>query len=132
MSLRTLTLAGAVALALAAPSYNAAGQTSEGMSEDYLIGYWGFGSPEECIDSDTLGFYVTGVFAVTNGGGNPVEALGLWKLEGDTMSLAFAELDDPHNMETIEAAISGRQSNQFTLTHPTLPDGVETLYRCDY
>jgi len=132
MSFKPIAVAATVALILAGPSAMGADGSSAEISEDNFIGYWWLGSPDECIDRDTLAFYVTGVFAVTNGGGNPVEALGIWKLEGDTMSLNFTELDDPRQEETIEAAISGNQANEFTLTAPDLPDGEVTLYRCEY
>ncbi len=107
----------------------ATGQT-QNVTDDYLIGYWGIGSPDECVDSDTLAFYVTGMFAVTNGGGNPVEALGVWKVRGETLTVTFTELDDPRNSETFDATLSNVQPDQFTMTAPAMPDGSEILYRC--
>jgi len=100
-------------------------------TSDYFIGYWGLGTPEECVSRDTMSFYASGAWAMTNGGGNPVEVIGVWALEGDRILLDFAELDDISDLISVEATISNAGKDAFTLTAPELPDGQATLYRCE-
>ncbi|MEM7442656.1 MAG: hypothetical protein AAF414_04910 [Pseudomonadota bacterium] len=103
---------------------------ADDVSPDYLIGYWGIGSPDECETRDTMTFFASGAWAVTNGGGNPVEVIGVWWVEGDQLFVDFAELDDPNDMNAVEATLSNVSENQFTATSPILPDGSEIMYRC--
>lgn len=118
-------------IAVGVSLWAAAASGTDPTTPGYFIGYWGLGTPDECASRDTMSFYASGAWAVTNGGGNPVEAIGVWALEGDRMLLDFAELDDPSDLVSVEAAISNAGKDDFTLTAADLPGGRETLYRCD-
>ncbi|MGF1625825.1 MAG: hypothetical protein ACFCVH_13160 [Alphaproteobacteria bacterium] len=96
----------------------------------YFIGYWGMGAPEECIDSDTLAFYSSGAWAVTNGGGNPVEAIGTWSYDEGVLTVRFSDLTDPANDEQATGTVTAADEAKFTLSSDMLRGGSETLYRC--
>ncbi len=100
-------------------------------TRDYFIGHWGIGEPEECNDRDTMSFYESGAWAVTNGGSNPVEAIGLWELKGDVVTIIASDLRNPAEHETIDAGISEVKADMFIMEAPPL-GGKAPLYRCSY
>jgi hypothetical protein len=120
--------AGFGANAAAAPTAKLFGSGDVVPDEAYLIGYWGIGSAEECADSDTMSFYTSGAWAVTNGGGNPVEAIGVWSLADGAISVVSHDLKSPSGTEAITAVITEASQDKFTLTLDS--EGSETLFRC--
>ncbi|MEQ8652537.1 MAG: hypothetical protein RIC87_08755 [Kiloniellales bacterium] len=96
----------------------------------YFIGHWGIGDPQECQSRDTLSFYESGAWAVTNGGENPVEAIGLWQLEGSTVTIQASDLRSPQHYDVLEAPITEVTADSFVMTAEPLQDGKATLYRC--
>ncbi len=96
----------------------------------YFIGYWGIGDPQECLQRDTLSFYESGAWAVTNGGENPVEAIGLWQLEGSTITIRASDLRSLAQYDVLEAPITEVTADSFTMTAKPLEGGQATLYRC--
>lgn len=117
-------------MTLAFSLWTGMGIAADPASPDYFIGYWGVGSPDECQDRDTMSFYSTGAWAITNGGGNPVEAIGVWALEAGRMVLGFSELDMIDHVETVEAVVSDADEGRFTMVSPALPGGELTVFRC--
>ena len=125
--LAALAAAGFGATAAAAPTAKLFGSGDVVPDAAYLIGTWGMGAADECVDSDTMAFYASGAWAVTNGGGNPVEAIGVWSFADGTISVISGDLKDPLGSESIVATITEASQDKFTLTF----DGrAETLYRC--
>ena len=120
-----------IATTLSVSMWTASANAADATSPDYFIGYWGVGAADECESRDTMSFYTTGAWAITNGGGNPVEALGVWALEADRVVLGFSELGMTSDVDAVEAVISDAEENRFTMVSPALPDGELTLYRCD-
>lgn len=118
----------AAALILTALGSSAWAETS--LERAYFIGHWGIGDPQECLDRDTLSFYESGAWAVTNGGENPVEAIGLWQLDGSTITIQASDLRSPAQYDVLEAPITEVTADSFTMTAEPLQDGQATLYRC--
>jgi hypothetical protein len=132
-SIRTLAAALATALAAAGTAATAAEPGAKLFGDtavthaDYFIGTWGMGSAEECYDSDTIAFYANGAWAVTNGGGNPVEAIGTWSFADGKLTVHFTDLEEPEGSETVTAAVEEAGPDRFTVS---LEGSPETLYRC--
>ncbi len=100
------------------------------LNRDYFIGYWGIGGANECASRDTMSFYASGAWAVTNGGENPVEAIGLWELKGKGVTVTFSDLRDTANVNTLDAGISDVTPNSFTMVAEPLQGGQAPLHRC--
>lgn len=101
------------------------------IDRDYFIGTWGMGSAEECVDRDTMSFYSSGAWAVTNGGGNPVEVIGTWSLADVTLTVLWSELREPAQREVMAGTLSDVTENSFILTADILRGGDETMHRCN-
>lgn len=102
----------------------------EGLSPEaaYFVGHWGMGSADECADSDTMSFYASGAWAVTNGGGNPVEAIGAWSFADGTMTIVYSELGEPDAAESVSGPVQQDGDDVFSLAVEGSP---EPLYRCN-
>ncbi len=122
-----------LAAALALGTVAATGVRAEtALSRDYLIGHWGIGEPEECNGRDTMSFYDSGAWAVTNGGGNPVEAIGLWRLEDGKVLILASDLRSTGGARELGAEISEVGADSFTMTAKPLQNSQATLYRCGF
>ncbi|MEZ5670494.1 MAG: hypothetical protein R3F55_24285 [Alphaproteobacteria bacterium] len=88
------------------------------------------GAAEECLDGDTMAFYASGAWAVTNAGGNPVEAIGVWSLAQGSLVVDFSDLDMPDQVETATGLVGADGETQFRLTSDMVAGGEQTLYRC--
>jgi hypothetical protein len=119
---------GLGANATAAPTAKLFGSGDVVPDEAYLVGYWGVGSVDECVDSDTMAFYASGAWAVTNGGGNPVEAIGVWSLADGAITVVSADLKSWAGAETITAPITEASQDKFTLS---MDERSETFFRCE-
>ncbi len=117
----------AVLLGMALGSGAAADTT---LTREYFIGFWGIGGSDECLTRDTMSFYDSGAWAVTNGGGNPVEAIGLWQLDGTTVKIIASDIESTAQFDILEAQISDVTVDSFTMVAEPLQGGKAPLYRC--
>ncbi len=120
----------AAALVLTTLGSGALAETS--LTPDYFIGHWGIGAPEECEASDTMSFYDSGAWAVTNGAGNPVEAIGRWEFKDGTLLVIFSDLKDTGRHNSLDAQISEVTADSFTMVAKPLQGGQAPLHRCSY
>jgi len=60
----------------------------------HFVGLWSLDGPAGCAGGDTLSIYASGAWALTSGGGNPVEALGTWALGPEGLTLRESGLQD--------------------------------------
>lgn len=102
------------------------------LGEEHFIGHWSLDGPEGCESRDTMSFYASGAWAVTNGGGNPVEAIGVWSLVEGGIALSHGGLSRTGDFESgtivVVTAEAGRMEIAFEV------DGGSqgfTLDRCD-
>jgi len=102
------------------------------LDRDYFIGHWAIGDPEECNGRDTMSFYESGAWAVTNGGGNPVEAIGLWQLDDGKIRILTSDLRSTRGARELDAEISDVEADSFTMIAKPLRNGQAPLYRCGY
>ncbi len=121
----------AAATLLAGMSYGTGAVADTALTHDYFIGHWGIGGADECNGRDTMSFYDSGAWAVTNGGGNPVEAIGLWQLNGNIVQVAVSDLKNPAKFETLDTGISDIKPDSFVMDAEPL-GGKAPLYRCNY
>jgi hypothetical protein len=96
----------------------------------HFAGLWSMDGPEGCAGGDTLSFYATGIFAVTSGGGNPVEALGTWSIGDGVLLLKESKLEAPLAFDEAEATIDALQDGRMDLT-VTYADGRRHRYTLD-
>jgi len=127
---RLLACAVLAFAAVAAPALAKVDAGSLGAA--HFVGHWSMDGQEGCAGGDTLSFYESGAWAVTNGGGNPVEVLGTWSLgEGDLL-LTMSELDSPAVAVAGRATVDGMEGDRMTMTIAFGDEGSEsfTLDRC--
>jgi hypothetical protein len=96
----------------------------------HFAGLWSMDGPQGCAGGDTLSFYATGIFAVTSGGGNPVEALGTWEIGEGVLLLKESKLAAPLVFEEAQATIDALQDGRMDLT-VTYADGRRHSYTLD-
>ncbi|HKY95606.1 MAG TPA: hypothetical protein VJL84_09880 [Kiloniellales bacterium] len=96
----------------------------------HFVGLWSMDGPEGCGDGDTLSFYATGIWAVTNGGGNPVEALGTWTIGEGVLVLTETSVDTPLAFEETQATVDTIQDGRMAIT-VVYKDGRRLSYQLD-
>ena len=69
------------------------------LGAEHFVGHWSLDGPEGGADRDTLSFFPSGAWAVTNGGDNPVEVIGTWRIEGGKIAIAQHSLRRPAETE---------------------------------
>lgn len=115
-------------LAMASPT--GAKVPAERLGDAHFAGLWSMDGPAGCIEGDTLSFYATGLFAVTNGGRNPVEALGTWEIADGVLRLKESKVEAPLAFEEAEATVDALQEGRMDLTI-TYADGRSQSYTLD-
>lgn len=96
-----------------------------------LIGMWSLDGADGCVDGDVLNLYPTGAFAATNGGSNPIEAVGTWQLSGDVITLTFNDLDHFEEPAGMIITVTANESNHIAGSAEIFGERNEiTLDRC--
>ena len=96
----------------------------------HFVGLWSMDGPAGCTVGDTLSFFATGIFAVTNGGTNPVEALGTWTIGDGVLLLKESRLETPFAYDDAEATIDTLQEGRMGVT-VAYADGRRLSYELD-
>ena len=96
----------------------------------HFVGLWSMDGPTGCGGGDTLTFFATGIWAVTQGGGNPVEMLGTWAIGDGVLNLTESKLDDPLTYEEMQATIDGVLETEMDIT-VAYKDGRKLAYTLD-
>jgi hypothetical protein len=96
----------------------------------HFVGLWSMDGPAGCTAGDTLSFYATGIFAVTNGGSNPVEALGTWSIGDGVLLLRESKVEATFAFEEAEATIDTLQEDRMGVT-VAYSDGRRHSYQLD-
>lgn len=96
----------------------------------HFVGLWSMDGLQGCSGGDTLSFYATGIWAVTNGGGNPVEALGTWRIGEGVLLLTESAVENPLAFEETEATIDSLQEGRMAIT-VAYQDGRKLSYQLD-
>ena len=96
----------------------------------HFVGLWSMDGPAGCTGGDTLSFYATGIFAVTNGGTNPVEALGTWTIGDGVLLLKESRVETPYAFDEAEATIDTLQEGRMGVTI-IYADGRRLSYELD-
>jgi hypothetical protein len=86
------------------------------LGKDHFIGHWAFDGLENCGDGDTLSIYASGAWAVTNGGDNPVEALGSWSMTDAGIEVRESELDDPASARAANLVVDAAAAERMEIT----------------
>jgi len=124
--LRSLIFAAIILCATPA----AAKVDAERLGAAHFVGLWSMDGPAGCTGGDTLGFYATGIFAVTNGGTNPVEALGTWTIGEGVLLLKESRVETPYAFDEAEATIDTLQEGRMGVTI-IYADGRRLSYELD-
>jgi hypothetical protein len=103
---------------------------AERLGAAHFVGLWSFDGPAGCSGGDTLSLYATGVFAVTNGGGNPVEALGTWRIGEGVLLLQESQVEAPYAFDEARATIDTLQDGRMGMT-VAYADGRRLSYQLD-
>lgn len=121
----------AVVLVLATMTVPAAARVDpQRLGAAHFAGLWSMDGPQGCTGGDTLTFYATGIWAVTQGGGNPVEMLGTWAIGDGVLNLTESKLDDPLTYEEMQATIDGVLETEMDIT-VAYKDGRKLAYTLD-
>jgi hypothetical protein len=129
--LRRVVLRPAVALLLIALTMPALAKVdAERLGAAHFVGLWSMDGPAGCTGGDTLSFYATGIFAVTNGGTNPVEALGTWTIGEGVLLLKESKVETPYGFDEAEATIDTLQEGRMGVT-VAYSDGRRLSYQLD-
>jgi hypothetical protein len=96
----------------------------------HFVGLWSMDGAEGCAGGDTLTFFATGIWAVTQGGGNPVEALGTWTIGDNVLELTESKIGDPLTFEEMQASIDGVLESSMEIT-VVYKDGRKLSYTLD-
>lgn len=86
------------------------------LGKDHFIGHWAFDGLDNCGDGDTLSIYASGAWAVTNGGGNPVEALGSWSMNDAGIEVRQSALGDPESTRAAKLVIDAAAGDRMDIT----------------
>lgn len=115
---------------LAAPA--AAEVDADSLGAEHFFGHWSLDGPEGCEGRDTLSFFSSGAWAVTNGGDNPVEVIGTWRIEGGKIAIAEQSLRDPAESEpgTITILSAEGDSMEISVDYAEGKGRKFTLDRC--
>jgi len=103
---------------------------AERLGAAHFVGLWSLDGPAGCTSGDTLSFYTTGVWAVTQGGGNPVEVLGTWSIGDGFLVLTESQVDAPLAFEEMQASIDAVLDGRMEIT-VAYTDGRRLSYTLD-
>ncbi len=128
-------LAAALPLALAAglaASPASAEVDPQSLGAAHFVGHWSLDGPEGCESRDTLSFFASGAWAVTNGGDNPVESIGTWELGPGAITVQESSLrrPDAFDLATVTILAASADRMEISVDHAEGKGRSFTLDRC--
>jgi hypothetical protein len=96
----------------------------------HFVGLWSLDGPAGCSGGDTLSIYASGAWAVTNGGDNPVEAIGTWEISEGVLRLRESPLGDRLGFAEAEVEVDSLQEGRMGIT-VVYGDGRRLSYQLD-
>lgn len=110
--MRSLVVFAALIVALPA----AAEVDPMSLGQEHFIGHWAIDGADNCADGDTLSIYASGVWAVTNGGDNPVEALGSWEMSDVGITVRESSLRSPDSSRAADLIVNSADAVRMEIT----------------
>jgi hypothetical protein len=123
---RTLILAAIIVCAVPASAKIDIGR----LGAAHFVGLWSLDGPAGCSGGDTLSIYASGAWALTNGGDNPVEAIGTWAIGEGVLKLRESPLGDRLGFAEAEVEVDSLQDGRMGIT-VIYSDGRRLSYQLD-